>query len=543
MLSSYLTNDELNIINLYDEEPETVIDMLKNGRDYYKILKTKQISGIPLALLSPDFPRSKNNNQYILIQGTVIRSGEPFYKNKDYDLTCTRCNKNYFTKNYKNFICENCGCDKFLVKQNFERSIKCQSIWVQDIGNISTLSETIEVELEKENVGKYLPGEKINVFGFVSLKFKNLKQNKKFGILIYIKAHTIQKINSYKSIFLNQIDVNQDHTSEFKKQKYFLELFCNEIEGLVYAKLALFITIIGGNSTENRRSNSHILLVGDPGTGKTHLLQFVSKIVTPSVFINGLGTSEAGLTTCAIKSGQEWSIEAGALVMADNGICCIDCFDMLKVSERGGLLEVMEQQTLSVAKAGIVASLNARCNIVGTYNTNFKYNKSKSISENLKISSPLLSRFDLLILLRDQKKDDLKKSSKILNLKTTQYEEKQKKMEISIQIRQYVQSVKNKRVEMTENGKNLISKYYKILYKNKKTTIRSLEALTRLSEAHAKFLDSQNVEKFNVISVIILFESSLLGSNLLDIDFDKVFLDEEYFTQISEKLYDIIMKS
>jgi len=166
------------------------------------------------------------------------------------------------------------------------------------------------------------------------------------------------------------------------------------------------------------RSNSHILIVGDPGMGKSQMLLAATQLASRSVYVGGNTSSTTGLTVTLTKEeGGETGIEAGALVLADQGVACIDELD--KCKHLDGLLEAMEQQCVSIAKAGVVASLPARCSIVAAANPKHgSYNMSKSVAENLNMARPILSRFDLVFILRDRvdKDQDRLVSSNIMNL-------------------------------------------------------------------------------------------------------------------------------
>ncbi|KAL0056459.1 hypothetical protein WJX82_011572 [Trebouxia sp. C0006] len=152
------------------------------------------------------------------------------------------------------------------------------------------------------------------------------------------------------------------------------------------------------------RAEVHMLLVGDPGTGKSQFMQYAAKLSPRAVMSSGRGSSSAGLTVTAIKDGGQWALEAGALVLADGGVCCIDEFDGIKEADKTSIHEVMEQQTLSVAKAGLVTSLTTRTTVFGAMNP--RGNPRHSIAEQTSLSGPLLSRFDILLPVLDAKSSD-----------------------------------------------------------------------------------------------------------------------------------------
>ncbi|KAJ3203477.1 DNA replication licensing factor mcm8 [Dinochytrium kinnereticum] len=185
---------------------------------------------------------------------------------------------------------------------------------------------------------------------------------------------------------------------------------CPTIFGHEVVKAGILLALFGGrnrNSEDSKslsiRSNPHILIVGDPGLGKSQMLSSTTKVAPRGVYVCGNTATTSGLTVTLCKDGEtgDTALEAGALVLGDKGVCCIDEFD--KITEHHALLEAMEQQSISIAKAGIVCNLPARASVIAAANpVGGHYNKGKTVSENLKMNTALLSRFDLIFILLDK---------------------------------------------------------------------------------------------------------------------------------------------
>ncbi|CAB3233278.1 unnamed protein product [Arctia plantaginis] len=182
------------------------------------------------------------------------------------------------------------------------------------------------------------------------------------------------------------------------------------IYGYDYIKRGLALALFGGESKNpgekhKVRGDINVLICGDPGTAKSQFLKYTEKIAPRAIFTTGQGASAVGLTAYVRKNPttRDWTLEAGALVLADRGVCLIDEFDKMNDQDRTSIHEAMEQQSISISKAGIVTSLHARCSIIAAANPiGGRYDASLTFTENVNLSEPILSRFDVLCVVRDE---------------------------------------------------------------------------------------------------------------------------------------------
>ncbi|XP_071656343.1 DNA replication licensing factor MCM7 isoform X2 [Patagioenas fasciata] len=276
------------------------------------------------------------------------------------------------------------------------------------------LPRSILVAAHGENTRLAQPGDHVSVTGvFLPLLRPGFQQGAQ-GLLseTYLEAHCVVKMNKSEEDDGEGGELSEEELRQITEEDFYEKLagsIAPELYGLEDVKKALLLLLVGGVERSPRgmriRGNINVCLLGDPGVAKSQLLCYIDRLAPRSQYTTGRGSSGAGLTAAVLRDPAtgELALEGGALVLADRGVCCIDEFDKLPEGERVAIHEAMEQQSVSVAKAGVLATLGARCAVLAAANpARGRYDPRRSLEHNAQLPPALLSRFDLLWVLPDR---------------------------------------------------------------------------------------------------------------------------------------------
>src|SRR6476646_5949153 len=481
-------------------------------------------------------------NKLISVPGMVVRTSEIKPLAKKIAFTCLNCNtlteaqlKGLTLKKPTRCI----QCSEKELEMDPENSVftDFQLVRLQELPEdlpAGQLPHYVEVTVMDDLVDRCRPGDRVLLTGIVRIEHEQIAPQAKTNLFrLRMEGNNIEYLGglagtkdtrTLERMAISGEDEKQIFAIAGKPDAYdkLIASFAPHIYGHEIIKEAILLLIVGSvtkklDDGSTRRGDINIFLVGDPGTAKSEMLKYAAKIAPRGLYTSGRGTTAAGLTAAVIrdKSGI-MMLEAGAVVLGDQGLVCIDEFDKIKPEDRSSLHEVMEQQTCSVAKGGIVATLNARTSILSAANPMYgKYDVFKNITENVNLPIPLLTRFDLIYVIRDtpEREKDSRIAGHILEIHRDVEHAAQPAIEMDL-FRKYLAYAKQIEPKLTIEVINALRDYY-MKMRNVDSegmitvTPRQLEGLIRLSTARARSLLRDKVEAEDAERAIYLVQRML----------------------------------
>ena len=448
--------------------------------------------------------------------------------------------------------CSNPKCNhrELGVEPESSRFIDVQFVRLQELPEDlppGQLPHYLDVTVKQDLVDNARPGDRVVLTGVVRIEQEKMSGVSKASSPLYrlrLDGNNVEFLGSKKDKSSRKIqreEISQEDEKMIKSlskspdlYQQLIDSYAPHITGHEMVKESILLLMAGSTQRELQdgskiRGDINIFLVGDPGTAKSEMLKFCVRVAPRGLYTSGRGSTAAGLTAAVVRDTNGiFMLEAGATVLGDQGLVCIDEFDKMKAEDRSALHEVMEQQTASISKGGIVATLNARTSILAAANPMYgKYDPFKNITENVNLPVPLLTRFDLIHVIRDKpsKEKDTKIAQHIINLHTPKGID-QKSLIDSETLTKYLSYVKRIDPKLTKEAEQKILNYYMKMRTVEAedmitVTPRQLEGLIRMATARARLLLKTKVEEDDAERAIYLLQNMFENAGI-DVNTGKV---------------------
>ena len=475
-------------------------------------------------------------SKLLLVDGIIVRSTpvRPLVTRAAFQ--CRKCNSLTFVEQSgvvmrEPELCGRCRSKLLDFSEKQSTFINSQELRMQERPEDlppGQLPRAFEVKLFEDLVDVARPGDRISLTGIVRAEQEVLSRGTRLRTFdLFIDANFLD-ISGKESEIVEITAEEEAQILEMAKDPWIhrklLSSLAPSIYGYVAIKEAILYLLFGAVHKVlpdgiTIRGDVNVLLIGDPGTAKSQLLQYVARVAPRGLYTSGRGSTAAGLTAAVVreKSGG-LVLEAGALVLADKGVCSIDEIDKMRPDDRVAIHEAMEQQTVSIAKGGIVATLNARASVLAAANPALgRYEPYKNITENINLPVTILSRFDLIFIMRDAPdvEVDTKMSEHILTLHRVGAPPQEVPLTPQM-FRKYVSYARGISPVLTEEASNALRDFYLRMRSTSTTadspiaiTPRQLEALVRLSECRARSFLRDKVTVEDTDAIIRLMTISL----------------------------------
>jgi len=512
-----------------------------------------QFKNLPVITLLRELG-SDNIGKLVMVEGIVVRAtpARPMVTRAAFK--CKRCGEVSYRDQTGPFLRAPFNCDNPVCKRNGpfdfvqEESsfIDSQDLRIQERPeNLppGQLPRWVNIKLtQKDLVDVARPGDSVSIVGVVRAAAPVLPKVGKLRVfLLHLDANFIDVLSKEHEAVLTSPE-EEKQILELARDPWIhrkiIRSIAPSIYGYEHVKEAVMYLLFGGVPKQfpdiKIRGEMNMLLIGDPGTAKSQLLQYVARIAPRGLYTSGRGTTAAGLTAAVLRERQGgMTLEAGALVLADKGVACIDEMDKMRPEDRVAIHEAMEQHTVSVAKGGIVATLNARAAVLAAGNPALgRYEPYRTVAENIALPVTILSRFDLIFVLRDEpeKELDTKMSEHILNLHMTGAVPVESPVPPEL-LRKYISYARNFKPVLAKEALERLRDFYLEMRSASEAegtpiaiTARQLESMVRLAEARARVAFRKEVLAEDAEAAITIMKRSLeevgidISSHKFDID-------------------------